>query len=181
MKNILEVLSEKHAMWIKYMISFGCSKDNAEDYVQDMYLKLYDYSLRKDNDLMYDDKSINFYFVYVTLKNMFTSNIRTADRMILLELNEDIDFIDDEEYIETNDFYLQKQKVANWVVFIDNKIDSIKDYTEEKAQLYYIKSLYQLVLVEKRNVTKLSKELNISYWSIRNTINIIKRQIRDDF
>ena len=174
MKNILEVLSEKHAMWIKYMISFGCSKDNAEDYVQDMYLKLYDYSLRKDNDLMYDDKSINFYFVYVTLNNMFT-------RMILLELNEDIDFIDDEEYIETNDFYLQKQKVANWVVFIDNKIDSIKDYTEEKAQLYYIKSLYQLVLVEKRNVTKLSKELNISYWSIRNTINIIKRQIRDDF
>lgn len=181
MRNILEILGERHNMWIKYMISFGCLKDNAEDYVQEMYLKLYNYSLRKDNDLMYDEKNINFYFVYVTLKNMYTDDIRTSDRMTFVEINQDLDFIDDEEYIETNDFYLQKQKVANWVVFIDNKIDSIKDYTEEKAQLYYIKSLYQLVLVEKRNVTKLSKELNISYWSIRNTINIIKRQIRDDF
>jgi hypothetical protein len=179
MRNILDILSEKHIMWIKYVMSFGCQKDIAEDYVQEMYIKLYDYNSRKENDLMYNESEINYYFVYVTLKNMYYDNIRISSRIIKVKL-EDYDFIDDEDYSE-DEFNLKNEKVICWVQFIDNQIEINKGYTEAKAQLYYIKSLFQYVLVEKQNVTELSKKLKISYWSIRNTINIIKRQIRDEF
>lgn len=179
MRTILDILSEKHIMWVRYVKSFGCQEDIAEDYVQEMYIKLYDYNNRKENDLMYNESEINYYFVYVTLKNMYNDSIRKSNKIIEVELAEH-DFIDDEDYSE-DEFNLKNEKVICWLRFIDNQIAGNKDYTEEKAQLYYIKSLFQYVLVEKQNVTELSKKLKISYWSIRNTINIIKRQIKDEF
>jgi hypothetical protein len=127
---------------------------------------------------MYNENEINYYFVYVTLKNMYNDSIRKSLRIVEVEIA-DYDFVDEEDYCE-DEFNLKNEKVICWLQFIDNQIAVNKGYTEEKAQLYYIKSLFQYVLVEKQNVTELSKKLKISYWSIRNTINIIKRQIKNE-
>jgi hypothetical protein len=177
MKTILDILSEKHNIWLKYIISFGCNPEIAEDYVQEMYLKIYDYSQRKDNDLMYNENEVNYFFIYVTLKNMFYDNNRKKSRNIIVSI-EEID-LPVEDYSET-EFNIQLYKVKSWEENINTEIDNIKTYTRTKANLSYIKFIYDKIFIENKSIMDLSKEVGISYWSLRNTIQIIKQQIENE-
>jgi DNA-directed RNA polymerase specialized sigma24 family protein len=62
---MLQILSRYHDMFVGYVLSFGVNPDTAKDIVQEFYLKLYDY----DKDIMIGEE-INFYFVYLVLRNM---------------------------------------------------------------------------------------------------------------
>lgn len=177
MRNLLDILAEKHSTWLKYIISFGCRPDVAEDFVQEMYIKIYNYSQKKDNDLMYNEKEINYFFVYVTLKNMYYDNIRRNKNIVIVDI-EDINIIDDNTYSEIN-FNNQSDLLKSWENEIDKKINSIEEYNSEKASLYYIKFVYQKIFLEQNSVSELSREVGISYWSLRNTVQIIKEQIKN--
>jgi hypothetical protein len=177
MKNLLEILSEKHSTWIKYIVSFGCKRDIAEDFVQEMYIKIYNYSQKKDNDLMYNEKEINYFFVYVTLKNMYYDNLRKKKNIVIVSV-EDVDLTDDLIYSEVV-FNLQSDMVKVWVLELDTKINNIGEYNTEKASLSYIKFVYQKIFTENMSVSELSREVGISYWSLRNTVQIIKEQIKN--
>jgi DNA-directed RNA polymerase specialized sigma24 family protein len=178
MKNILDVLAEKHNTWIKYILSFGCSKDIAEDFVQEMYIKIYNYSQKKDNDLMYNDNEINYFFIYVTLKNMYYDDLRKNKKINFVSI-EELVLTNDEDYSEIK-FNIQSNKHKNWVLNIERKIKTTNDYTLEKATLMYIKFIYEKVFIENKSVSDLSREVGISYWSLRNTIKIIKEQIKNE-
>jgi hypothetical protein len=177
MRTILDILSDNHKIWLKYVISFGCEPEIAEDYVQEMYLKIYNYSETKDNDLMYNENEVNYFFIYVTLKNMYYDNNRKKSKVILVDI-EKID-IPEEDYSE-NEFNIQLQKVKSWETNINNEIKNIKSYTRSKANLCYIKFIYDKIFIENMSITDLSNEVGISYWSLRNTIQIIKQQIKNE-
>jgi hypothetical protein len=177
MKNILDVLSKKHNTWLKYILSFGCSSDVAEDFVQEMYIKIYNYSQKKDNDLMYNENEINYFFVYVTLKNMYYDNLRRNKNITLIDI-EEVNIVDDIVYTEST-FNNQSELLKCWEFDIDTRIESIKEYNLEKSSLMYIKFVYQKAFVENISVSELSREVGISYWSLRNTIQIIKEQIKN--
>ena len=178
MKTILELVSEKHNVWVKYVVSFGCSPEIAEDYVQDMYLKIHKYSLTTNYDLMYNDSEVNTYFIYVTLKNMYYDNNRKKSKYEIIEIDS-YDFIDDIMYSET-DFNERLQKLKKWELNIVNQINEIEDYTQIKASLCYILFIYEKILIENMSIAELSKQAGISYWSLRNTIQIIKQQIKNE-
>ena len=177
MKNLLEILSEKHSTWIKYIVSFGCRSDIAEDFVQEMYIKIYNYSQKKDNDLMYNENEVNYFFVYVTLKNMYYDNLRRNKNIVIVSI-EGVNLEDDLIYSEVV-FNYQSEKVNCWVLNLDAQIEIIKEYDIEKASLSYIKFVYQKVFVENKSVSELSRDVGISYWSLRNTVQIIKEQIKN--
>lgn len=178
MKNILEILSEKHITWLKYIKSFGCREDIAEDYVQEMYIKIYNYSQKKDNDLMYNEKEINYFFVYVTLKNMYYDNLRRTKNIVVVSVDE-VTIVDDVDYSEIV-FNMQSEKVKCWIFDLEDKINSIDEYDSKKASLSYIKFVYQKIFLENMSVSELSREVGISYWSLRNTVQIIKEQIKNE-
>lgn len=178
MKNILDVLSEKHSTWVKYIISFGCKKDIAEDFVQEMYIKIYDYSKRKDNDLMYNENEINYFFIYVTLKNMYYDNLRGKKKLSIVDL-EKIDIEYDDDYNEIK-FNTESKKLSKWIENMDKRINEIQDYTLEKSTLLYIKFIYDKVFVENKSVSQLSRDAGISYWSLRNTVQTIKEQVKNE-
>lgn len=177
MRTILDILSDNHKIWVKYVISFGCDPEIAEDYVQEMYLKIYSYSERNDNDLMYNENEINYFFIYVTLKNMYYDNNRKNSKVILVDF-EKIE-IPEEEYSEMK-FNEQMNKVKSWELQINDEIKNIKTYTRSKANLCYIKFIYDKIFKENMSITDLSNEVGISYWSLRNTIQIIKQQIKNE-
>jgi DNA-directed RNA polymerase specialized sigma24 family protein len=178
MKNILDILFLKHSQWLKYVKSFGCPDDIAEDYVQEMYIKIHNYSQRKDNDLMYSENDVNYYFIYVTLKNMFYDDLRKAKKQIKVDLSDD--FIQDEsEYTET-DYHFKNDAKNVWIERLNSEIESIEEYNRKKANLMYIKFIFEKIFVEQMSVTKLSQEVGITYWSLRNTILIIKDQIKNE-
>lgn len=177
MENILDVLFKKHSTWIKYVKSFGCDEDKAEDYVQEMYIKIFNYSQKKENDLMYNDDEVNFIFVYVVLRNMYYDNFRKK-KVVLDEIKDD--FIYDEQSYSETDFNQKNDALLRWLSNLDSEIESIEDYNKRKANLLYVKFIYDKIFIDKMSVTELSKEVGISYWSLRNTILIIKKQIKNE-
>jgi len=178
MKNILDVLCIKHEQWLKYIKSFGCPDDIAEDYVQEMYIKIFNYSQRKDNDLMYDENDVNYYFIYVTLKNMYYDDLRKSKKQFLVDLNDD--FIQDETEYTEKEYHVKNDAKNVWIDRLNSEIESIEDYNRKKANLIYIKFIFDKIFVEQMSVTKLSQEVGITYWSLRNTVLIIKDQIKNE-
>lgn len=178
MKNILDVLFLKHTTWIKYVKSFGCNDSIAEDFVQEMYIKIFLYSQKKDNDLMYNKSEVNYFFVYVTLKNMYYDNLRKKKKVFIDDLKDD--FVqDDIEYSET-DFYLKNDAIDCWSGKLEEEIKSIEDYNQIKANLLYIQFIFQKIFVEQMSISELSREVGITYWSLRNTVLIIKENIKNE-
>lgn len=178
MKNILDVLFLKHTTWIKYVKSFGCNDSIAEDFVQEMYIKIFLYSQKKDNDLMYNESEVNYFFVYVTLKNMYYDNLRKKKKVFIDDLKDD--FVqDDIEYSET-DFYLKNDAIDCWRGKLEEEIKSIEDYNQVKANLLYIQFIFQKIFVEQMSISELSREVGITYWSLRNTVLIIKENIKNE-
>ena len=53
-------------------LSFGCDMDEAQDLVQEFYLRMHKY-IKDPAKIMYNDDEVNRFFVYVTLKNMYKS------------------------------------------------------------------------------------------------------------
>ena len=178
MKNILDVLCIKHEQWLKYIKSFGCPDDIAEDYVQEMYIKIFNYSQRKDNDLMYDENDVNYYFIYVTLKNMYYDDLRKSKKQFLVDLSDD--FIQDETEYTEKEYHIKNDAKNVWIDRLNLEIQSIEDYNRKKANLIYIKFIFDKIFVEQMSVTKLSQEVGITYWSLRNTVLIIKDQIKNE-
>jgi hypothetical protein len=178
MKNILDVLFLKHSTWVKYVKSFGCPDDIAEDFVQEMYIKIFNYSQKKDNDLMYNENEVNYFFVYVTLKNMYYDNLRRSKKQFFEPISDD--FIqDDSEYTEI-EYHAKSDAMNVWIDNLNAEIESIKDYNRKKANLSYIKFIFEKIFVEQMSVSELSREVGITYWSLRNTVLIIKEQIKNE-
>jgi len=177
MENILSLLFKKHHLWLDYIKSFGCNDDIAEDFVQEMYIKIFIYIQKNGNDIMYNDTEVNFFFVYVTLKNMWYDNSRKKKKLVTVDLTDN--YIQDEiEYTEI-EFNLKNDAVQVWRDNLIEEIESIKDYDRKKANLCYIKFIFDKVFVQQMSVSELSREVGITYWSLRNTVLIIKQQIKD--
>lgn len=180
MSNILNVLYLKHSTWIKYVKSFGCPNDIAEDFVQEMYIKIYDYSKKTNNDLMYNDNEINFFFVYVTLKNLYYDTYRQSKKQSYVDFDDSIQIIQ-EEYTEDL-FNAQKKAIEMWVNKLDKKIEELdpNEYSKKVVSLNYYKYIYQKVFIQQVSISDLSREIGITYWSLRNTLKNIKRQIDEE-
>ena len=180
MKNILDVLFLKHSIWIKYVKSFGCPDDVAEDYVQEMYIKIYDYSQKTSNDLMFNQDEVNYYFIYVTLKNLYYDAIRRSNKRIIVEIDENIYLIENDY---TEDLYnVQSKAVEIWLEKINSEIDALSnlEYSKKLVTLTYYKYIFDKALVQQVNLSVLSRDIGITYWSLRNTLKNIKRQINDE-
>lgn len=180
MSNILDVLFLKHDTWIKYVKSFGCPNDIAEDFVQEMYIKIYDYSQKKNNDLMYNAKEVNYFFVYVTLKNLYYDTLRQSKKQMYVDFDDNIEIFEEEYSEET--FNLQKEAIDIWVIRLDQKIAELdlEEYSKKSVSLNYYKYIFEKVFVQQTSVSDLSREIGITYWSLRNTLNNIKRQINEE-
>ena len=71
--KILDILSKRHEEWIKMAKSFKLNNNDAKELVQEMYLRMYNYT--KDvNRIMYNEKEINTFYIYITLRNLYYSN-----------------------------------------------------------------------------------------------------------
>jgi hypothetical protein len=174
---ILDLLFLKHKMWLNYIKSFDCSDAIAEDYVQEMYIKIYLYVEKNGNELMYNKDEVNFYFIYVTLKNMYYDDLRRAKRIKLEPISHDI--IQDESEYSEFDFYLKNDAIEAWHDNLINEINEIDGYTRTKANLYYVKFIFDMVFVKRVSVSELSRRVGITYWSLRHTVLLIKKQIKE--
>jgi DNA-directed RNA polymerase specialized sigma24 family protein len=175
---MLTELFKKHSQWVNYIKSFGCPDDVAEDYVQEMYIKMHYHIEKHGNTLMFNNNEINRYFIYVVLKNMYTDDIRKAKNKIKVELTDQYKEEEDEPIQCNDDEYLES--IKTWLLRLENDINNISTYNREKASLIYIKFIFDKVFIDGISVSELSREVGITYWSLRNTVLIIKDQIKNE-
>ena len=88
--NILDILSKRHTEWLNMAKSFKLDNNDANELVQNMYLRMYDYT--KDvKRIMYNEKEINTFYIYITLRNLYYSKFTNYKKKNKTVLFSDID------------------------------------------------------------------------------------------
>ena len=166
---MLQILSKHHDLWISYVLSFSVNIDTAKDIVQEFYLKMHDY----DKDIMIGEK-INFYFVYLVLRNMVFDLKKKEKRFYFTE---EIPHIEEEEYIETDNS--KSEHITKWLN--NNNLEKLNLDNTENLKDIYNACVFNEVFLEGKSIAELSRETTISYYSLYNTVKIIKNEIKDNY
>ena len=153
---ILELAFKRHKNWIEIVESFGCNKDTAEDLVMEMYIKL-DRIASSGTDLMYKD-DINYFYVFKMLSTMFLDLKRKEGRSIILNLDELPDGTID-------------QDMTNY----EEKYDTIMTAMDELY--WYDRKVYEII-DDGLSISELSRKTKISYYSLYNTFNNVKKFLK---
>jgi len=143
-------IAKKHTDWVNITRSFGC-KTEAEDVVQEMYLRLDKY--------IKPDQKITSAFVWITLRNIYFDFLKKEP--ITFELDKTVsEAISDTEgiiaYGELN------KRVRNEL----NNVD------------WFDKMLFELYVTSGKSMRQLSKETGISLSCIFYTTNRTKTHLR---
>ena len=176
--KILDILAKRHIEWVKMAKAFKISEDKANELVQDMYLRMHDYT--KDvKRIMYNEKEINTFYIYITLRNLYYSkftNYKKKNKTILFSDIDEENFkhIINKMSYDIDEFEDNYKKKVN-LEALYNKIDSvIEDW------YWYDKKLTKLYLNTDMSMRDISKETKISLSSIFNTLTNAKEKIRKE-
>ena len=152
--NVLEIMARSHSKWVRVARSFGLDVE-AEDLVQDMYLKIYDWKGKYNKTLMFNESEVNYYFVFLVLRNLYLDKCKKEKKTIRVGEN----FIKIAT-IENNLEYEQELKI-------------LKD--EINSWHLYDRKIYELIYKEGYSMLELSKKTGIDYYSIYRTKNKIDK------
>jgi len=144
--------------------SFGTETHEAEDLVQEMYLRMYKY-VENPEKIMYNDKEVNTYFVFVVLRNLFFSSKKSLSSLMSLHIEELNDL--DGEIENVNYEYEQAHK---------NLINDLWD--EVETWHWYDTKLFKLYHNTDMTIKKISQETKISERSIWNTLDNGRKKIK---
>jgi|TARA_R110002051_G_scaffold102792_1_gene174278 DNA-directed RNA polymerase specialized sigma24 family protein len=188
MEDSINELVKNEEIWFRYLKHWGCNKDTAKDLVQEMYIQIDTYLKKHNTSIMYNDNEINHYFVYVTLYNMFC-NLKRAEKKVNLVSLDYMPELSDEPYDETeNENYQNYRAIQEWFLHDDflaftqivkDEENVLEDYDREKMYNFYQRKIFEEVFLNNKKISKLSRDTNISYYSLYNTVQNIKKQIKE--
>ena len=162
MKSLVELAYDKHKIWINIVKSFGCKPSYAEDIVQEMYIQLI-CDVQKGLDLWYNH-DINTYYVYKVLRGIYLNTHKKEARMIKTYI-EDIDA----ELKQIDVLGIDEAEYAKNKEAIDTILNNMR---------WYDQKVFTLV-ASGQSVASLSRETNISYYSLYNTYRNALKHIKD--
>ena len=170
---MLEILHKYDRLWIKYVLELGCNIDTAKDVVQEFYLKMYE----KNADYLFNKDEPNFYGCYVILRNM-VFDLKRKEKRFIFETEESIKDGSEEVYSESE--VIEKiECVFEWLRENDVALDNIRNSSDMKK--LYFSQIFQDVFLNKVSISSLSRESNIGYYSLYNTVQLIKEEIQKKY
>ena len=150
----LEKIFEKNTQWIDIVKSFGCNRDTSQDIVQEMYFKVQK-RLEKGTDIQYSEDDINYYYVFKVLRSLFLDLKRKESKVQIVEMGE----------------------IENCELDI-NYEDAYEAVAEEINTLFwYDRKVYEIIDGGK-SISELSRQTNISYYSLYNTYKKVKNKLK---
>jgi len=152
---MLEKIFDAHNKWINTVLKFGCSQEEAEDIVGDMYC-IIGKMLTKGLDISYGD-DVNYYYIYLTLKTSFLQLKKRKEK----EGKKSIDLVYNLESGEYIDFETENNKVED----------------ELERLHWYDRKVYNMIQNE-YTITELSNKTTISYHSLYNTFRKVKKRLK---
>ena len=171
---MLEILHKYDRLWIKYVLELGCNIDTAKDVVQEFYLKMYE----KDADYLFNKDEPNFYGCYVILRNM-VFDLKRKEKRFIFETEDSIKENSEEIYSE-NEVIEKIECVFEWIKENDIDLDSSIKNASDMKKLYF-SQIFQDIFLNKVSISALSRESNIGYYSLYNTVQLIKEEIKQKY
>ena len=179
--RVIDLLAQKHNDWIRMAKSFKINDDQANEIVQEMYLRINDY-VKDAKKIMYNDKEINTFYVYITLRNIYYSNFYNTGKNIK---NRKViyfsDIVDKDDSRNLAKYMIEDPEEAQKIIDKKIKLDNLIDKIEEEIDTWYWydKKMTKLYMNTKMSMRDISKETKISLSSIFNTLTNAKERIRE--
>tara|TARA_B100000900_G_scaffold350883_1_gene317677 strand:+ start:23429 stop:23923 length:495 start_codon:yes stop_codon:yes gene_type:complete len=161
LKTTLEIIFDKHDDWVGIVCSFGCNKSTAEDIVQECYIKL-DRLIKSGTNFMYNEKEINHFYVFRTLRSLFIDLKRKEKKTTFVE----IDNISEKKL---------GKLITEFELDITEKYSEIQD--ELNAMHWYDRRVYNYI-EGGESIAGLSEKTEISYYSLYNTYKNVKTKLK---
>jgi hypothetical protein len=152
---MLQKIFKDHKKWINTTKRMGCTQEEAEDIVGEMYC-IIGKMLNNGLDISYGDE-VNYYYIYMTLRTSFLQMKNKQSKMNNVSLDFALE-LEDSEYI---DFESENEKVEEAL---------------EKMH-WYDKKVYSM-LQDEYSIRELSKKTNITYHSLYNTFRKVKEELK---
>jgi len=165
---MLDNLIELDGLWRRICYNFGASKEECEDIIQDMYLKLMtDVNLDR---IKYGDNGINRYYVYKVLKSLFINVKRDKLANNSYQLNEELNVVG-EDYIEAKD-----QAFEDIISDIKAELSTKRRSLQRLFELYYKIPLNSSAIYQGENLSyrDIARESNISLSTVFNDMKELK-------
>ena len=151
---MFEKIYADHKKWINTTLKFGCTKEEAEDIVGNMYV-IIGGMLNKGLDISYGSE-VNYYYIYKTLKTSFLQMVNRKNKQKTVSIDLVLD-IESGEYID-----------------YDVKSDILSDELDKIH--WYDRKVFELIQND-CSITQLSNRTNISYHSLYNTYRKTKQKL----
>lgn len=163
--ELLDKLAEKYDDWWNMAKSFKVSDDEASELVQEMFIRIYDY-VKEPKKILYNKNEINTFYVYITLRNLYYSNLK-GDKLTFVE--------------EVKDYMVNEYELPNYLEAskkehlekVFNNVDSVID-----TWYWYDRKMFELYYRTDMSMRDISSETNITLSSIFNTLSNAKAQIK---
>ena len=148
------LVAAKHKQWVEIVLSFGCKQEIAEDIVQEMYYKI-QLKLEKGLDIMYNEKEINYYYIFKTLRTLFYDLKRKSKNITIVSM--------DDVQVSTTD------------VNFKEPYDKIQD--ELSKMFWYDRKVFEIIN-EGETIAEFSRKSFIHYHSLYNTYRKVKNRLK---
>ena len=155
--DLLTLLAKKHSDWLNMAYSFGLEKEDAEDLVQDMYIKMYTFTTAEK--IQYND-DINTFYVYITMRNLFYDSKK--QEIPKVSLDNILTLVQEEEEYDKESLEILLGKMTQC-------IEDLHWYEKKIFEIYYGRG---------ETIRQLSKGSKISSSSIFNTIKNVRETIK---
>lgn len=164
--RVIDILAKKHKDWVNMAKSFGLSDDDANEIVQQMYLRITNY-VTDPNKIIYKGEEVNTFYVYVTLRNIYLSNgYKPNKRLVYIEdISRDLEIEDETVNVRQKELF-------------DEVIDAVDDIVD--SWYWYDKKIFNIHFYEQMSMRKIAKETKISLSSIFNTLSNGKAKIKQE-
>ena len=156
MVSVINIIAKDHKRWITIAKSFGLEED-AEDLVQDMYIKINQWKGKYDKTLMFNETEVNQYFIFKVLRNLFLDKIKKQKKTIKL----------------SDTFY--EPSTSAMSMEYSERLDLVR--SEIETWCLYEKKIYELVFLEGKSMQWLSDKSGIEYHTIRRAVQKIKKTL----
>jgi len=169
-QELLEKLANKYDDWFNMAHSFKISKANAEELVQEMFVRIFDY-VKDPQKIMYNETEVNTFYIYITLRNLYYANIHTSGKKNPIVFTTD-EITDDNFkglYEDSMDIIEEKKELEESLERIETIVNDWYWYDRGIFNLYYKKGM---------SMREIAKETKISLSSIFNTLKNAKEVIR---
>ena len=153
--SILLEICDWHSKWVRMAQKFDY--DNAEDLVQEMYLKIHNL----------DPTEVNEVYIYRTIKSIFVDDHKKK-KILTAPLNGKEAYNIEDDYNEDADFQISEIPLTCTELLV---VQKLYGYTTENAETL------QITIHKGKSLLSISKEVNLPYKRLYTALLTAKKKI----